>query len=308
MNNLRQLIRHVLLENEETLKKWNSNSKDAIKRELSKLGIYTISRGENDEYELGRGAYNRVIDAVYNGKRCAVRLSNSERELKAYLDFMEYKDILIQKYAKHFPQIYKTFEITLGLNTKTLQSKLYGIVVEILDPLPPALYREFDLGSGLDGDYLDYKIRRSRIQLLKNEDLIADLAEKNESIHGDKEKLVAAFMNNIFPYLDDLVGKNYEVAQELFEDKLGFFSPDFIADLLNVIEYYAIPTRGWTNKPKNAAVAKYNPSSKVREFYEFLLALKNAGMTWVDLHIDNYMMRKGTGDLVVVDPGLFAQS
>lgn len=304
MHPLRQIIRKILLEDDKLLNKWNSNSKNTLQQELSKLGIYTITRGEDDSYQLGAGMHNFVIDVVYKGKRCAARMSKSLDERNSLLRFVSYKDRLPEKFHKHFPKIYKTFEIK-----QQFTAKLYGTVVEILDPLPPALYHE--LGEHENESEEKDKIRGSRIQLLKDEDIVLDIIENVISLRDKQQFYFSTYIEEILPKLDSLVGMSIYEAENLFieafdtkkSDNLWSFNvrEKIVEDLIGILSHSAIPV--FSSDPHQ--ISKHNQSSKVQEFYEFLLALKNAGMTWSDLHVDNYMMRKGTGDLVVVDPGLF---
>jgi hypothetical protein len=65
-----------------------------------------------------------------------------------------------------------------------------------------------------------------------------------------------------------------------------------------------IPFEPIASRARNS-MARGHSSRKVREFYEFLEALSDVGMTWGDLHTGNFMVRRSTGDFVVVDPGYF---
>jgi hypothetical protein len=304
MHPLRQIIRKILLEDDKLLNKWNSNSKNSLQQELSKLGIYTISRGEDDSYNLGAGMHNFVVDVVYKGKRCVARMSKSLDERNSLLRFVSYKDRLPEKFHKHFPKIYKTFEIK-----QQFTAKLYGTVVEILDPLPPALYHE--LGEHENESEETDKIRSSRIQLLKDEDLVLDIIENVISLRDKQQFYFSTYLEEILPKLDSLAGVSIYEAEDLFTDGFDTKKADplysftvrekIVEDLIGVLSQSAIPV--FSNDPHQ--ISKHNQSSKVQEFYQFLLELEQLGLSWGDLHVDNYMMRRDTGDLVVVDPGYF---
>lgn len=48
-----------------------------------------------------------------------------------------------------------------------------------------------------------------------------------------------------------------------------------------------------------------HPNSRAREFHEFLAEFEKSGSRWMDLRADNVMIRPSTGDMVIVDPGMF---
>lgn len=296
---LRELVRAILLEDEELLKKWTSQSENEVERELSKLGIYPIARGEKGNVVLGAGIANVVVDVVYKGRRAVARYSKIQAELTQLLKFVEFADRLPAKYKKHFPKVYTTFEFSI-----TGGRKMYGAVVEHLEPLPEAFKHEID-SYGIDDT-----IKRSRITLLKDPEVIAQIAR--ECAPGDEQQqeyMQATFEEDILPHLDGLVGKSIMDLDALLDSSMGHLSNraynHFQQKILYAVKGAVIPISGSDHRSGSTIVAKKYPAAKVREFYEFLEALKEAGFRWDDLHVDNFMMRKGTGDFVVVDPGYF---
>jgi hypothetical protein len=290
-------VRSILLEDENLLKKWTINAEDDMERELAKLGIYPIERGDKGNSKLGQGMYNTVLDVVYNGKRAAARYSDKFDELRKFLLFTSYKDKLPKQYAKHFPKVYKQFELFVG------RKRMYGVVVELLDELPPGLLHDLD-NQGVE------VVRKSRVSALKDPELIVDLAVESSPKDVEEQKtFVDLFNEKIAPALGALIGKPIDDYEDLlYKVVMSSFSKSrrkFYDKLLSAVKLTTIPMSGSEYQSGSSAVAKRHPSKSVREFQEFLLALKEAGLPWDDLHTGNFMMRRGTEDLVVVDPGLF---
>jgi hypothetical protein len=291
-------VRSILLEDENLLKKWTINAEDNMERELAKLEIYPIERGEKGSIKLGQGAYNTVIDVVYKGKRAATRYSEQHSELKKFLEFVSYKGKLPPKFAKHFPKVYKVFDFKLGRKT------IFGVVVELLDKLPPGLYHDLDSGYDI--------VRKTRLVPLKDRKVIVALAKESSPNNTDEQAdMVSTFTKEIAPHLDALLGKPSDSYDELLDRVLGpkiassKFYRYFYDKLLYAIQGTVIPQSGSEYQMGSGTIAQHYPSKKVRDFHKFLLALKAAGLPWSDLHADNFMMRRDTEDLVVVDPGLF---
>jgi len=303
---LREVVRRSLVENEELLKKWAlGEKKSEIGQELAKLNIIPIKRGAEDTAKLGEGAFNMAFDVVYRGKRCVARLSHDDREVRMLLKFSEFKSKLPPQYAKHFPEIYTTFKF----DTPSL-GDYSGAVVELLDPMPPTLK------SDLEYKMYNQRLPASRVhEITENPEFIADVVKKiapyNERV---QEELISLFETEIVPFLQKSIGKEVsDVAGAIRKivnvgKEKNQNGTDAYFQLHQMIEKairdYVVPNSSSRDK-ENISVAKYHTSSAVREFYDFLKALEGAGMSWRDLHTDNFMMRKSTGDLVVVDPGMF---
>ncbi len=299
---LRTLVKTTLLEDEQLLKKWALADEDnPIEQELAKLDIVPIHRGQNNTSLLGEGMFNRALDVVYKGKRAVARFSRKRKELEQMLYFVSYEENLDPKYAKHFPKLYLTFDFT------TDHAVYYGVVVELLEPIPPALKFEIDHMS------LNDNLQSSRVQIvLEDPSLVVDWArEASPYNEGMQDHLVDLFEAEVRPFLIKMVGsslfdveKGLDAIMRSAKERTGSGTSvhkQFWKKLFDALRGEVIPN----GADDNGKMAERHVSRAVREFYDFLLKLQEAGMTWSDLHTDNFMMRKSTGDLVVVDPGLF---
>lgn len=316
---LKEIIKKCIHENEEMLKKL-ATAKDAkpVETNLANLGIVPIRRGEGEENTsfLGAGAFNNVYDVVYKGKRCVARMSTDKSERDKLLAFAEMKNKLPSQYKKHFPKIFTTFEFDAESAVYGKQT-WYGAVVEILDQVEPHLKKSLEMS------WLTDKPSRIKISSLQNEALLIKLAKNAILQYAKKMKdvthyrkveeneLILFFKEEVFPFLtkfDGTVG-DLEVDLQEIADKHDNIAFDFFAKEISYFIMLApIPTHAPNNFQFKDINAGFHSSSKVREFYDFLLTLRSYGAQWGDLHNENFMQRNPSGDLVIVDPGLFTFS
>ncbi len=302
LSHVRALVRQVLLEDEEALKRWAVDHGNSIESELAKLDIIPLHRDSKQTSQLGAGMYNVALDVVYNGKRAVARYSKNRKELQSLLDFVKISETMDQKYRKHFPKIYKTFDFA------TDTQEYYGAVVELLDEIPPAI--KFDL----DAMSLSDNLQRSRVQaLLSNDQIPISIAQHATSTPAIHDELLSMYNTSIKPKLESWIGKSlYEfdswlndiIEIEALSSKEDGAFYRFHRAINRVLRGTVIPTTA-SNSAVEKALPKTHVSSKVREFYEFLEALNDEGVAYDDLHTDNFMVRRGTNDFVVVDPGFF---
>lgn len=320
---LRQLVRSLIVEDEEKLKRWAEAEGTPIEKELAKLGIVPIHHGEEQTSKLGSGMYNIAIDVLYKGRRAVARVSKNPEELSSLLEFVGFKEVMDPKYSKHFPKVFKTFEFEaddirivgndrgrrddygdpIGLSDEPI--KYYGAVVELLDPIPPGL--EFDM----DTIGLDDTLQSSRVSGLLDGDAIDDLIQQATSRPDDAEAIRKVFALEIKPKLRSFIGKPLVDLDEFIDGAIeGHNSVAFRrfgAGLIRLVRGSVIPQNAGHSSVEKIR-AKNHPSSKVKEFMEFLEALEAEGMSWDDLHTGNFMVRRSTGDFVVVDPGFFEKT
>jgi len=311
MSSLRALIRAVLLEDDEKLKKWVLADGNPVERELVKIGIVPLRRGAEQISKLGEGQNNVVLDVVYNGKRAAARISEEMEELDSLTTFVAHVKAMPTKYHKHFPNIYKTFEIKT--RSRWDNQYYYGAVVEMLDPLPPGL--EFDL----DFQSINGNLQRARVAALMAdnwvlEGIIQDSTEQRdvqaELLHLYEENIRSQLLSWVNKPLSDFdewlnnVIDKHTVGMTQNESKPYYI---FNKGLLTALKGAVIPTEP-TQSRQQSRMPDNHVSAKVREFYEFLQALEESGMKHGDLHTGNFMVRRSTGDFVIVDPGYFDSS
>lgn len=290
---LRECVREILLEDIATLKKWMLASYNPEERELAKLDIIPVGRGKRGESEIGAGLFNRVREVLYKGKRAAARYSNRPEELQSLLKFVDFRQKLAPKYRKHFPKVYTTFEFNGG------GIKFYGAVLELLEPMPAAL--EFDI----DTMSLRHTLQRSRVSLLDKPGFVRRLLPKGTP--EDHRKILSMFKKELKPLIDSMIGQKLDDVDEAiinhaYSKQWSMYS-DFAVGVWKTLRSEVIPSSG-ENSRESIAASKHH-SKAVRDFYDFLQALKEHGLQWEDLHTGNFMVRPGTNDFVVVDPGLF---
>jgi len=296
----------MLLEDEDMLKKWALTSGTPVEHELAKKGIVPIQHGAEQTSKLGSGRTNTVLDVIYKGRRAVARMSEDMDELDKMVNFVSKANSLPAKYRKHFPKILTTFD--LEIESEHSIEYYYGAVVEQLDPMPPGL--EFDL----DHQSLVGNLQRSRASaVLNNHKLVEDIADDATDIKDVRDELITMYELDIRGKLLSFVGKPINDFDEYLVGVIDKHADGrkfnrayykFGRGLLTALRGATIPHEPTSSRAEKQ-VAIGHPSRKVREFYEFLEALKNAGMEWSDLHTGNFMVRRETGDFVVVDPGDF---
>jgi hypothetical protein len=297
IDNLRELVRAVLLEDLSKLKNWALQSYNPIERELAKLDIIPVGRGDRGDSQLGAGLFNTVHEVMYKGKRAAARYSVRREELENLLMFLTYRDRLPSQYRKHFPKLYTTFDFKIhGI-------PYYGAVVELLEPMPAALEFDIDIMS------LNNNLQRSRVNIVSQSSVIKKLLPKNTSPEVTKQ-LLAFFQKELKPTLNRLIGQPLTVVDDelvaLADSQNEEVYNKFIYAVFRALRDEVIPS-GADSRSADA-LAPQHPSKAVRDFYKFINALKAEKLQVEDLHTGNFMIRPGTGDFVVVDPGLFKPS
>jgi len=310
LRELRQLVRAVLLEDDEKLAKWALDGGTPLERELAKKGILVLHRGSKQESELGAGQHNVVLDVAYKGKRAAARISNDYSQVSSLLEFVAHAKKMPAKYHKHFPRVYTTFEVEV--ESEYNLEHLYGAVVEMLDPMPPGLEHDLD-----DQSLVRDKLQRSRVAALVKDNWVIDgIVDDATKVLVFQREILDMYEDAIRPHLQSWAGKPLsdfdewltKVTDEHAERSANKRAYNvFNQGLLRALKSAVIPhepttSRGGGRLPDNHA------SKQVRDFYQFLQEMEGTGMKWGDLHTGNFMMRRGTGDLVIVDPGYFDSS
>lgn len=294
IDSLRELVRAVLLEDASKLKSWALQSYNPVERELAKLDIVPIGRGKSGSSELGSGLYNTVREVVYKGRRAAARYSVKREELESLLTFLTYRDRLPAQFRKHFPKLYTTFELKID------NVPVYGAVVELLEPMPPALQFDIDTMS------LSKNLQRSRVDIVSQPSVVRKLLPKGASPEVAKQ-LLASFRKELKPTLDRLIGQPLTVVDDelvaLADSQEDDVYKKFVYAVFRALRDEVIPSGAGSRSAD--ALAPKHPSKAVRDFYKFINALKAEKLQVEDLHTGNFMVRPGTGDFVVVDPGFF---
>ena len=295
---LRELVKKIVLEvseEEKTLEKWAG---DWLDKALAAVGAFPVPRGDRATSAFASGASNDVREVLWKGKRAVARLSYKPDERSKMMELLSYKQLLPSKYRVHFPRVYTTVDIW----DPQENAPVYGTIGEMLEPLPAAVLAD-----------IQYLKRSSRIPSWRVENVVADAdglelvaraAMRNNNVPLDRSR--KAIRDIALPMLWKMSSEGteaLEVAEKLqgaLETQLGKDGARTVArEISSLLKRELVPA-----DQSNDPVMDYG-SKKFRDFHNFLRALAEAGLPWADLHEDNFMVRPGTGDIVVVDPGQF---
>lgn len=299
LTELREMVRSLLERGEEsTLQHWGSKSEDPIEVALARMGILPIPNGSGTS-TVGEGTINSVKEVLYRGRRCVARYSHHQQEQRAMIDFVDSARLVDPKYAKHFPELIDTFEFEVDFHSGD-KTVIYGTLVELLSPMPPSLLHDIQQLPW------NSTVSPSRIRLfLDDEKFKSDLIRRTirAGSYGTDE-IERTFDEFLVPCLQRVSHgrmKALELSSTLHFNLDDHPGGRYMADeVAKMIRAEVIPlTRGRDH------LARSHPHKKVQEFAEFLQALGEAGILYDDLHTGNFMVRRSTGDFVIVDPGYF---
>ena len=326
---IREYIKLVLESSEdqtERLKRWALAHGNETEKYLASIDVVPIPHSKKNYSKLGSGCFNTAYEVIWEGTRCVARVSLYRDELIKMKKFIDAQYDLPPKYSVHFPKVYMTI-----MND---ERKIYGVVMELLEPLN--VHLEADL------DYRDYKEKIStgrgfiRNELLnKRSNLVRGFInsavrrqayENKKNSDRIKNELSLFYEYEILPTIksavddDDDLGSVADSIKEMCRnrsDEILAEDPtlwnvyhrvyaDFANEIISAFYYNLIPydAKDMRNSAADSIVASH-PSKAIKKFYEFLKVLKNNGVSYSDLHTGNFMVRPSTGDIVVVDPGLF---
>ena len=308
---LEQYIRHLIIEDEELLKKW-AKSYTPIEKELIKFGAVPIPRMSNDKADsyVGAGIANIVYEVLYEGKRCVARLSEDLSEYTSLKQFMYTKDDLDKKYTKHYPTVYKYINFRHPMHTKNY----YGAIIEILEPLN----NQERMMLGYKGSHKKYD--NVSLSILEPDSKtitkMLDDYSKDETNRKDIISVYRKIYNRILNKDDKKHISTFVIHlndSELMKE-LNRLSRPFVDTLKQLIMDSAIPQEIADDDDEYEYDISVNqlkimretfPDKNVRDFCDFLLELNTTGGVSIkDLHDDNFMKRKN-GTFVIVDPGFF---
>ena len=318
---IREFISLVLesSKEEDKLKTWALAHGDRVEQLLASIGIIPIPHGKLATSQLGRGSFNTVYEVIWNGKRVVARVSDDRNEMLKMQDLLHIKMQVANKYKVHFPQVYDYIDEP--------EVPAFGCVMEMLKPLDVHLSHDLDSG-GFNKKIKTY--RQSVInQLLDvNSELVKgtinELVRFTDSRHDirrgikqdpevQKDKLRKFFTSKVIPLVKSAIKENL-TANALatnIEENIAETDDRIIISFVYMLRKHLLHSFvPMTNKTgshtfgKRAAISTF-PSKQVKKFYEFLGILESIGVTYDDLHTDNFMIRPSTGDIVIVDPGFF---
>lgn len=280
---------------------------------LQNFGISVIpsKAKDSDAGLLGEGAYGKVYDAMYDGKRAAVKITYDKQDADAYKKIKEKRDQLPENIARHLPHVYAQFEDDTYTEGKTL----YITVMEILRPISDELaslhfYADTDVYNQEVVEFVKNKSLSATIDNL--EDIMRDICSKFgldssiiekilNSAHLERfkehlTKMKIGFATSAF--LEALHNEN------IISDDISFDFEEYLGNSLR--RYLAEPTE-FPDFAEFKDYGKVFQSQKVQDLYDAVMYLyKEENISWYDVHAGNVMERPSDGSLVVADVGLFS--
>jgi hypothetical protein len=193
-----------------------------LKRDMflfKNLGLEPIEHGEEQTSYLGMGAYSRVYEILYNGKRAVAKVSHDSLEGETYAKIMHIREQCPAWVAAALPMVYdviETYEDQLmkGANTAVV------IITEFLMPMTIDLTAGYwgDSGSKHTSETTLNHYRRNADVLFSNHERLYQLI--SDHVEEDKLESVESLntvKNAILKSLEDDDQAGEEVAYGVIE-------------------------------------------------------------------------------------------
>ena len=314
MRQLYKVAKEFSKENEhEFMKAWVEDP-GSLEKMLLKHDIVPIQTIHNKNLTsfVGKGAYSRVFEVLYKGKRAAAKVTGSIPDYSSVIKLWELRDSLPEEFKKYIMKVYDHFK----------DGDFYVIVTEYLNKLP-SNYRSELFGAG----YAYYAEDR-RSGFLDSDDNIMNIASRSVKIFESE------FGHDVFT-LSDMAVSNYmlknrdKLKSHFIDYNIGEEFMAYVFEILvkngidkrvanRISEIAVMNIRGILDDVTNGNVfprhhsqrervdlVKSKGDRQINDFVAFLEYLKRShDILWRDLHEDNIMQRSN-GDLVISDPGLF---
>lgn len=286
---------------------------------LKKYQMHLITSGEEFTPNLGTGAYGRVYSIVCGLPSCqdqgevAVKITNlKEQEGQKWKAIKEISKSLPANLAKHTPKIYDI------INDDETEMQL--IVMEKLTPLnrklKNLLFRypsgELPLKKFMKDEELVYSFLKGFINNFMDldEHTISKIYKGflNFKINSEDKYVDPNEFTRLRSHLENVIQNiiaqetNISIISKL-DDLLTRIENHFLIRFYDALEYGRFPRNYYGYDEDNSVLYDHLPESK--SLLNFLKALKGKGVSWNDLHDLNLMIRPSTGDLVIVDVGLY---
>lgn len=299
---------------------------------LKKYDLHLITSGKDTSVHLGSGIFGKVFSAVCgplsgcpgNGE-VAVKITKENpfnSESSVWKAIQNATKDMPTNLTKHMPKIHKVIKDSVEMpnplrEDSSIIENISIIIMEKLEPLSSVPNLK-DLLFNLSSD------SKSISDLLKNEEILFALLKNltknfmdlNPQIVSEFFKLVLNFKPNPKQRKQDEAKrfKNH-LLNSLLSIKQKYESNATILDKLEKIGFYLDRSENTILKyirlgtfPRNAD-HNINPAfyhlPETKSLLTFLNALKEKGIAWKDLHKNNLMIRPSTGDLVIVDVGMY---
>jgi serine/threonine protein kinase len=318
ISNLRKLIRESLIENKNLLGPEDFKSNSTVKHALERSGAKVIPSGGSYKGRLGSGAYGEVFEVLWNGKRCAMKVTEDEDDWSSYVEAKRLRESVPNFMARHLPKIYKVDKVKVvdfyGDNTTS-----FYIIMEILEPPPRGI-----LAQG----WPDYHNDSMVVDKMLN-DLHGVIFDRLKKVLFEEE---GWYEPEILEEIQNRLGKDLNKFKSHFDkiSKYDMRAVDIIKNIIINIIKGVIPELSYEFirefkrslsdiliQPKEVFPIS-GQSSDYLDSMDFVdprinklyVALKwlanNTGLAWDDLHNENVLYRPSDDSLVAVDVGLFS--
>lgn len=271
---------------------------------------------------LGRGLYGTVYRASLNGKEVAAKVSDlNSGDVANWIRILRASEQLSATAKQHLPIIYDII----------VDKELYKsiVVMEMLQPMDKGMknfisqYSTTDIrdtkGQGLPEDIKPTPTTFGRL-LADSETFYSILedawnsamvkAEDDETfpvMPSDQQK--RDFLNWAIKWEGDKVDSFIRAAEGwlLANNVVGFTDPIINPIENKILSYLGLDIfprkiENWQEFDQGGGL-KYRP--EVAGLFQAVMELAGEDIMWNDLHEHNIMQRPSTGDLVIVDVGLF---
>lgn len=329
---LRTVLRESLREDSDVLKKWASKSSDPFEKWLVSQNLNPIPSGKKGS-KLGNGAHAVAYEVEISGKRYVAKFI-PEHEVEVYQKIKGFKEELPEEFAKNILSVYKFYKITEELYDDV---GFYQdcVLVEYLLPLPKSVaqslwapvemsdtvymiknrLKSFVHGSDSLKKLLIFSLKESKIKLEPQmftelyQIVVKSLSSMEKSLTntGSSDSSFQQYSKLIDQFVQQL-----RTAMQQFGKKLpNNVSPEewqyaegtFQGKISNALNSLVMPMSSQDDMTTFDSVVEDDQMKDLMKTLQFLS--KNHNFNWNDLHSDNIMIRPGTGDYVISDPGSF---
>lgn len=291
----------------ELMKEWveNPSEKENVMLAHDVIPIQKVNRYNNLTSYISKGAFSQVYEALYNGKRVAVKVTDSKDDVVALKRLYDLKSSLPEEYRKFITNIYSSFK----------EGDFYYVVVEYLYPVNEHIKRNFFRNE-------DYEAVRHSV--IENKELIRKIirmaVERNRvppEIASDLVDFIESASKEYLEQTSKFGYSEYGVRNILINSiwkQFGDVDVDIfkVENIVSDIAYYIQDLSKSDLFPRehddhrSIQLTRMRGNRQVDELLDFLEFLKsNYNIFWADLHGQNIMQRRN-GDLVISDPGLFS--
>lgn len=309
--------------------KYNAD-KDNIETILKKHNVTLLPRSYGDVI-LGRGAYGTVLDVLYNGENCALKITRPA-DIPGYECVKGIRDKCPPEVARHLPKIYVIDSY----------NKINIIVMEKLEPLSREIKYSIKTGRGttkysikkrrnefldkflykvIEKSMIENKINTSNIDEIYDKviesDAFKELYESDELMFeespvsgssdfyrmgygyenlkaDEKANNMVIFISNVISRFEDVYDKSYLIM-------------DIRVNLRELSQMYFWPLKISVDEVENIPDYLDSGNEELKSFNNAIKWLNsNANISGDDMHDENVMVRKSDGALVIADVGLFS--